>query len=178
MWTAAAEKLGVVLVAPKGATRLASGRYGWEPQFPTDNAQLDWAAAEASVDRAVEAARGACHNIDQGRVVLAGFSQGGYVALRLLHDHPARYAGVITFVTVYHRDGIDSWNNVPPKRAYLVSGADDTLCPQSRDARDDLTAAGFDVRFDEIDGMSHEVPPEYEDRQVRALRFVLGGRDP
>ena len=177
MWTATAEKLGAVLALPKGATRLEPGRYAWEPEYPTDNAQLDWPAAEAAVDRAVAAALAAHPNIDRSKVVLAGFSQGGYVALRLLHDHPEKYLGVVTFVTVYNREGIDSWDGVAPKRAYLVAGALDTLCPHSRDARDDLTAAGFDVRYDEVAGMSHEIPPEYEARQARALRFILEARD-
>jgi phospholipase/carboxylesterase len=175
-WTAAAERLGVVLVLPKGGTRLAPGRYGWEAQFPTDNAQLDWDAAEAAITRAVDAAATAYPNIDRGRVILAGFSQGGYVALRALHDHPERYLGVVTFVTVYNRAGVESWKGVPPKRAYLISGSQDSLCPHSRAARDDLTAAGFDVRYDEIRGMGHEIPPEYEALQARALRFVLDGR--
>ena len=177
MWTAAADRLGVVLALPKGVTRLGAGRFGWEPQFPTDNAQLDWPGAEAAVDRAVEAALRAHPTVDRGKVILAGFSQGGYVALRLLHDHPAKYLGVVTFVTVYDRAGIDAWDNVPPRRAYLVSGSRDALCPDSRDARDDLRAAGFDVRYDEIAGLSHEIPPGYEARQTRALRFILEGRD-
>jgi predicted esterase len=176
-WTAAADRLGVVLALPKGVTRLGPGRYGWEPRFPTDNAQLDWAAAEAAIDRAVEAARAAHPSIDAGKIVLAGFSQGGYVALRTLREHPARYIGVVTFVTVYNREGIASWKHVPPKRAYLIGGSRDPLCPHSRAARDDLTAAGFDLRYDEIQGMGHEIPPQYEERQVRALRFVLEGRE-
>jgi acetyl esterase/lipase len=78
---------------------------------------------------------------------------------------------------VYDRVGIASWDNVPPRRAYLVSGSRDALCPDSRDARDDLTAAGFDVRYEEIAGLSHEIPPGYEARQMRAIRFILEGRD-
>jgi acetyl esterase/lipase len=69
-----------------------------------------------------------------------------------------------------------NWSAVATKRAVLMVGTADSLLPHSRAARDDLRAAGIDMIYEEIDGVGHMFPPDFEAPQTRAIRFILTGQ--
>jgi predicted esterase len=74
-------KSDVLVIAPNGR--------GPRTAYTVDNAQED--IGEAIAD-ALEN-----YNIDEDRLVLAGFSMGGYGAYRTFYETPARYKGVAVF---------------------------------------------------------------------------------
>ena len=101
---------------------------------------------EALLRREVE------RGIPAERVVLAGFSQGGAVALHLALRHPARLAGLLLLSTyLILPDALASErhtanDDVPVFQAH---GIHDPMVPLARgeDARDRLRAAGYDVTW-------------------------------
>lgn len=174
-WKSAADTLGLVLAVPRAPNRVAPLAYGWHRPGSHKTADLDLEACERTIADAIELAAKR-YTIDRKKLVLAGFSQGGYVALRMLHDHPDRFLGAVTVCAVYVSPDPDYWkdlNSPQSIRAYLFAGALDPLCPMSRNARDEMQSAKLNVRYEEVDKSGHEPPQDYAARQMRALRFLL-----
>jgi hypothetical protein len=76
-------------------------------------------------------------------VILAGFSINGRVAAR---------RGV---------------------RSSLIVGSEDRIRTGVSDLRDSLQDARIPVRYDEVPGVAHEIPPDFGHRMTDAIAFVL-----
>lgn len=140
-----------------------------------DPADIDLRASRRAVDIAIAFAR-TSFNIDDQQIVLAGFSQGGAVALRVLAAEPGRYAGVLTLGTLYNPADSASWPAVQKERAVraaLCAGALDRLQRHSERAAADLRAGGIETRLETLPGIGHEPPPDWAERQISAIRWIL-----
>jgi phospholipase/carboxylesterase len=118
-------------------------------------------AAAALIQR--EAERG----VPPERVVLAGFSQGGAIALHAGLRHPHRLAGIIALSTYLPRRHaaaeFDAANRQTP--IFMAHGTLDPMIPASlgEESADFLVAEGYDVSFHRY-VMPHSVcPQEVED---------------
>lgn len=80
---------GFSFVAPEGVLAVAPLGRGRSNAYATEPAQIDIEEALTDAARA--------YGADSARVVIAGFSMGGYGALRTFWEHPERYAGVAVF---------------------------------------------------------------------------------
>src|SRR5262249_48917537 len=83
-WKPSAEKLGMVIVAPRAPTEMNAMFYGWQRRDGKDKDSsspnyFDIEAAQQRVDEAIREAQQK-HQIDPKRIVVSGFSQGGGVA--------------------------------------------------------------------------------------------------
>ncbi|MCB9849952.1 MAG: dienelactone hydrolase family protein [Phycisphaerales bacterium] len=174
-WIGVMQAEHAVLVAPRGPTpagneaRLA---YAWSaPGMPQN---LDFGGASAAVDAAIAAAREK-YTIDDSKIVIAGFSQGASMALKLLARDPNKYAGAITMAASYDTADNASWTtdakNKP--RVALIVGENDRTVEDNTALRDALKQAGYPVELDEVPGAGHEVPPDHEKRLERALKFIF-----
>jgi predicted esterase len=177
-WHATADAQGLVIAAPRGPTRVgARTSFGWHREGAKNSADFDAAAAGKRVDAAVRMAK-ATYTIDDDRVVLAGFSQGGGIALKMLGDFPERYRGAIAVCTLYEAKGAAHWRAAAakrPVRAYVMAGKLDKLVPRSRLAVEELRAGGVPTEHVEFDAVGHEPPLDYAVEQRRAIDFVLSG---
>ena len=106
--------------------------------------------------------------IDPGRIMLAGFSQGGVIALHTAMRHDVRLAGVIALSTYLHdaaatEQEMNDANLALP--ILLAHGKFDPMIPIMRAAtsRENLIRMGYDVRWFDYD-MEHQVcAPEVEE---------------
>jgi predicted esterase len=158
-WKPTAKRAGAVLIAPQSLDRFGEG-FHW----------LKVDEAEYLVLLAIRQAQ-ARQEIDLDRVVVTGFSQGGYVAFVMGARHPERFAGVIPIgaytdaaVAIPESDG-----RLP--RYQVIVGDQDEVLEGCRASAQALSEAGLTVRLREIAGLGHDLPQQHELR--RALRFVL-----
>jgi predicted esterase len=163
-WRRLSAKRGIVLVVPQGARRAGPG-YSWHSVEDADTIlglTLDWLDERLAVD--------------PGRVVLTGFSQGGFMAMALGARHPELFAGVIPVAGGYLPE-IDApqpavGRSVP--RYYFMVGSRDDAAPQSRLAAADFDVAGYEVELRVLPGLGHVFPRDTSRELRKALDFALG----
>ena len=111
-----------------------------------------------------------------GRIVLAGFSQGGAVALHLGLRHPERLAGILALSTYIACDCDLDAERHPANHAtpiFQAHGTLDPMVPHHRGvaARDRLRGLGYAVEWHEYP-MAHQVCLE----EIQAVGTWLRGR--
>jgi predicted esterase len=142
------------------------GRFGWR-----DNEQ----AAGEIRDHLREL--GARYPLDPARLVLGGFSQGGWVAVEmaLRGDIPA--AGIIAVAPGTPLP--DRWDDLvvtstaKHTRFVLIIGDQDVrFFPQTQALDDLLRSNGFTSDLRVFAGLDHAYPPDFETLLSDVLRFV------
>lgn len=130
---------------------------------------LSVAVDESGIYRSVDHLQGLIQMVvDEGipsqRVLLAGFSQGGVIALQTGLSHPERLAGLIALSTYVAlpdviRAADDSANRETP--IFMAHGRFDPVIPLSlgKRSKDFLTEAGYPVEWRDYP-MEHSVHPE------------------
>ena len=122
------------------------------------------------------------NEIDDGmpaeRIILAGFSQGGAVALQTAMTFPRRLAGILalsTFLADGSTPGADRARPNAGIPVFMCHGQHDPVLPVALggSARDALQRAGYPVQWQEYP-MAHEVCPEEISAIGEWLRRVLG----
>jgi phospholipase/carboxylesterase len=136
---------------------------------PVDSAGINESSEslEALIDR--EEKRG----IEAGRIVLAGFSQGGAIAINTALRSGGKLAGLMGLSTwlplpdALESGGLDT---TPP--VFMAHGQFDPMIPMQygRAAADALAEAGFDVDWHDYP-MAHAVCPQ----EIDDIRAWLGG---
>jgi predicted esterase len=109
--------------------------------------------------------------------LLAGFSQGGGVALGLLRDDAETFRGAVVVNSLYPTRNQPAWEPRgadSPQRVVVMAGALDKLLPRSKQAHQDLLAAGVESRFIEFPATGHEYPHDFAHHATRGLQFLLG----
>jgi len=129
-------------------------------------------AIEALIER--EKKRG----LTAGQIVLAGFSQGGAMALQTGLRHPERLAGLLVLSSFLPLPDTLAAEASPANRdvpIFMAHGTHDPLIPVSRarDSRDRLLALGYRVQWREYP-MAHAVCAEEIADLSAWLRRVLG----
>lgn len=128
-------------------------------------------ASQALVERMLEQTIGG--GIAPRRVVLAGFSQGGAIALHTALRQPERLAGVIALSTylplaaALEREGSEANRGLP---IFMAHGSHDEIIALARaeQSRDRLLQAGYRVQWREY-AMAHAVCGE----EIEALAQFL-----
>ena len=135
--------------------------YDIDPGSPlagTDDIRLSGDQVEELV------AREEGRRVPRARIVLAGFSQGGVVALHLGLRSEDRFAGVMALSTyVHNHEGLAdevSFASIDVP-LFMAHGQMDPMIPITRaiTSREALIALGYDVEWHEY-GMGHEVCPQ------------------
>lgn len=98
------------------------------------------------------------------RIVLAGFSQGGAIALRAGLAQAPALAGIMALSCyLLEADALERWRAPDPSSPpiFMAHGSQDPVVPISlgRSASERLSAAGFEVEWHEYP-MPHSVSPE------------------
>jgi len=164
-----------IVLCPQGPVALQTGPnmvgYGWFPRSqgrPPDPTAIRMAQGliEIFIDDACER-----YPVDRSKLVLAGFSQGGFMAYQIALSDPARYAGLLA---------LSSWlpselaEQITPQPAHaelptlVIHGSKDPMIPIERAyaSRDALLRLKVPTVFREYE-MGHEIRPE-------ALREIVG----
>lgn len=127
---------------------------------PEDEAGIR--ASQASLEALVERER--ARGIEPRRVVLAGFSQGGAIALHTGLRFPERLAGILALSTYVPLAGTLAAETSPASRGlpiFMAHGTYDDIIPLARaqQSRTALTALGFEPEWREYP-MPHSVCPQ------------------
>lgn len=171
--------------APEGWFQLAPNGRGPSNCYSADHAQDDLREAIADVL--------AHHPVDPSRLVLAGFSMGGYGVYRTAFERPGFFRGLAVFSGVPdlaprwlgpgHPDFQDpaslaSFKGVP---MFVFHGTADRNCPFAKTQRlaELLEKAGAGLTFVVEEGKGHEAPSEAtRERFFRWLEALTGGDSP
>jgi phospholipase/carboxylesterase len=162
---------GVRFVFPHAPEIPVTINGGWvmPAWYDIRDADFDRRADGAGLQRSADAVtalvrRENDRGVPSARIVLAGFSQGGAVALHLALRHPERLAGVIALSTY-----LVSGSRLASERAdanrdlpiFQAHGTFDPMVPLERGeaARDLLTELGHEVAWHAYP-MQHQVVPE------------------
>jgi phospholipase/carboxylesterase len=128
------------------------------------------AAVEALIAREIE------RGIRADKIVLAGFSQGGVIALQTGLRHQARLAGIMALSTYLALEGslaqeASSANKDIP--IFMAHGTHDDIIPikLAHASRDALTRAGYEIEWHDY-RMPHSVSPEEIDHIGAWLKAV------
>jgi phospholipase/carboxylesterase len=159
-----ADASGAVLALPQGPTATGEG--------------FDWVSADhadAVVTRTLEVARQR-YPYDRRQVVLAGFSQGAGMALRVALRHPEVFRGVVAIAGRYDPILVPG-TKVDPKarrlRVMLMVGAEDGAAENNRETERRLEAAKFDVRLRVYPKLGHRLPPNAVVEFTDAFNWVV-----
>lgn len=128
-------------------------------------------ASAAAIDNLIE--REVSGGIDSRRIVLAGFSQGGAIALFTGLRHAAPLAGVLALSTYLPLADLVSAEASPANARlpiFMAHGNADDVVPINfaRNSRKKLFQMGYDVRWTEY-AMPHAVIPE----EIEDIRTFL-----
>jgi phospholipase/carboxylesterase len=122
-------------------------------------------------------AREKTRGVPAGRIVLAGFSQGGAMALQTSLRHPERLAGIMALSCFLPLTDKVAAEAAPANRdvpIFMAHGTSDPLIPlaRARDAYDLLTSLGYRIEWHEYP-IPHSVSPA-EIRDISAwLQRIL-----
>jgi len=132
-------------------------------------------ASRAAIDHAIKKASRES-SIDEKRIILVGFSQGGALALNILAERPARFAGAAVTCTLYNspEKGFrkQAIRRAHPK-VHLTLGKLDRWYTAGMKAYTEMKSAGVDVKYVVRDKLGHEMPVDYVEQQTEALEFIL-----
>lgn len=152
--------------------------YDIDPAAGPASADADIAASAEAVQALIEGQTAA--GIEPGRIVLAGFSQGGVMALHCGLRAEARLAGIMALSTYLHdaervTDAITLAAAETP--VFMAHGVMDPMIPIARGitARERLLELGFPVEWHEYP-MGHAVCPQEIGDIAAWLRRVLPAR--
>jgi predicted esterase len=162
IWREAAATSGFVLITPQGEDRTEEG-IGWS-----------WGdSAEDIVRRSLEAAMTSVR-IDESRIFLTGFSQGGTLTYEIALRHPHLFRGIAP---------IGAGRRIPPReRLQLLAGARIYVGHGELEPRLDevrrmvarLDSIGCTVTLREYPGTGHGLPDSAKAELRHALEFLAG----
>ena len=159
---------GITVVALQSSQMVADGMYCWDE---VAIAARDVAGASSTV-----------FGTDEG-VVLAGFSQGGGLAVYLtLSRGPVRARGFVSIAPSFGREPITlgGISRLLPGaalagvRGWMAIGErDDRYRPPAEEVGRALDAAGVATRWSVFEGLGHDYPAPFEGHLSDAVSFVL-----
>jgi predicted esterase len=177
-WKPVADQLGLIIVAPRAPHRYSPLLCGWQRKEAKDSkaaAFFDLAAAEQCISTALQQA-GQRKQLNMQRIYLAGFSQGGGVALHILGKHPKQYRGAVAVCSLYQPPGVEHWRTVTsiqPVRVAAIAGKLDRLVDRTRVAVKELQEAKVPVQYLEMAQEGHAYPEDYAKRLQVAVEFIM-----
>ena len=163
-----------LVLCPQGPIALQTGPasigYGWFPLAqgrPPDPTAVSMAQGLVEIFLDEACAR---YPVDKSKLVLAGFSQGGFLACQIALSDPARFAGLLAMSSWLPPAVAEKLQPTPAHQSLptlVVHGSRDPMVPIERayESRDALLELGVPTTFREFE-MGHEIRPE-------ALRDIL-----
>lgn len=165
-WRKAAEAVGAILMTPQGTFRADDG-YEWGENIDVvESNVLD------AIDEVIDQ-----YSVDEYRIAIGGFSQGGSVAWQLAIRNPETFCGIIPIAGRFHVESEADFDDedLADLRVCVLIGEDDNddVIKSNRDGARRFRKLGADVRVEEYADLGHAYPPRTTRELTRALKFVL-----
>ncbi|MBL8880530.1 MAG: dienelactone hydrolase family protein, partial [Phycisphaerales bacterium] len=166
-WKGAAKKLNMLLIAPRAVIPQGDG-FRWQDAELTDKIVM----------KAVEHAKSK-HKIDDKKMVISGFSEGGTMTFVMAIRHGDVFCGAIP-VGGTLPDPIAGWDEIKKRKLprFVVMIGDQepkSTLDNNRDAAKKLEEAGAKVKLNVYPGIGHEFPKDTEKEMSEAVSAVTGG---
>jgi phospholipase/carboxylesterase len=132
--------------------------------------------SQAEVERLI--ARERTRGMESSRVILAGFSQGGAIALQAGLRHANRLAGIVALSTYLPLEASLEAEGAAANRAtpiFMAHGTEDTIIPMrlAESSRSALQSRGYEVEWHSY-SMPHAVAPDEIEAIAQFLMRVIG----
>lgn len=115
------------------------------------------------------------HEFDPTRFVLAGFSQGGRVAIsHALRRTPTRSCGFIAVAPAMRHHPIEELLAGPDARprGWIVVGQEDAIVDSVTSLHQAAAGHGFSWKLDLVPDLGHDFSEDFDERLLNALDFV------
>ena len=119
------------------------------------------------------------YHIDMGRIVLAGFSMGGGMAIELVLGGHIPASGFIVVAPYVPYKYVDPQSNYADfvhargQRGYCIVGEEDSFAVEGASAlASRLPAVGISCQVESHPGLEHDYPVHFEQSVRRAIEFV------
>ena len=168
-WQKAAAEVGAILLTPQGTVKSGDDKFQWGRDLDKIEADVMDAINEVMDD----------YKVDEDKIVIAGFSQGGWAAWGLAMRNPDTFCGVIPVAGRFQPESASALEDedLAGLRIFIMVGADDNsrTIDSNRDAAKRFGKIGAKVKLNIYDDVGHGFPDNETREQVKALRFVLNG---
>ncbi len=177
-WKAFADEHHLVIVAPRGITSIAPHLVGWHQRTVKDSKSLEYYDPQAgilSVSEAIDFARKQFPKLNS-TTYLAGFSQGGGMALRLMQHAPGRFAGAVVIASLCQTPGEEYWKSLSnPReiRLVLACGKLDPHFQRNKTLGEQLAKANVSMKQLTWDDMGHEYPSDFATRLSSSANWLF-----
>jgi predicted esterase len=166
-WAAAADKAGAVLLTIQGSQAMPNGAYHWG-----DNLDAIEETLMASMDQAMEQ-----YKIDKKKIVLGGFSQGGWIAYAMALRNPDTFRGIIPVAGLCKPESESAFKDdeLGKLRVFIMVGKKDSaeVIQSNEKAAKRFEKVGATVSLNEYKNAAHEFPANADEELAKAVEFVL-----
>ncbi len=156
-------QIGWMLAMPQSSQLGSPNTYVW------DDTQTARAEVTGLVRKLLEE-----HSIDTKRVILAGFSQGGALAIQMCLDSPIPARGFLSVAP--GRIAVETLEELIPsargKRGYLVVGGRDYRYEMTTQMYASLNQHGIPCELENHPEMGHAFPKDFDATLTKALQFL------
>lgn len=163
-WREAAASAGAILLTPQGTNQRGSS-YNWGDNLDEIEENI-MSAIDDVMDK---------QKIDKKKIVIVGFSQGGWAAYSLALRNPDTFCGVIP-VCGLCKESESAFDDDAVKnlRVCILYGSDDEdeILDSNKKAAEKFKQSGAKVSIKAYDG-GHAYPSDTDEALADALKFVL-----
>lgn len=162
-WEMARQK-GWLVLSPQSTQPLFPGAYAW----------IDGELGVADINLYFEKVSKE-YSIDPERVVIAGFSQGGGMAIYAALNGKVNVRGFIGIGTYWADPDslVPLANHTRPVRGYFVTGEKDRSLDKIREIQKILNENNVQFEEEIHPDLGHEFPPDFEASFDKAIAFIL-----
>lgn len=168
-WKDAANELGAILLTPQGTFEVRKGKYEWGKAIDSIEENVMGAINEV-MDK---------YKIDEDKIVLTGFSQGGWAAWALAQRNPDAFCGIIPVAGNFKVESESDFEDedLAKLRIFVMVGADESskTLNSNKKAVKRFKKIGAKVSMNIYEDVGHSFPENETEEQIKALRFVLKG---
>ncbi len=166
-WKQAADKVGAILLTPQGTRRLGPDRLHWGRNLDEIEENI-MDAIDAVLDK---------YRIDDGKIILGGFSQGGWITWSLALRNPDTFRGIIPVGGMFEASSPSAFEDedLAALRIFIMVGEDenDDLLEGNRKAARQFKKIGTKVKLKVYEDVGHDYPENATQELTKALRFIL-----
>ncbi len=167
-WKSSLLDKGYIVVFIQSSQLVGTGSYGWN----------DVKRARADIVKCLKHVKTE-YPVDENRIILGGFSQGGKTAIGAAVADTIPNLG---FIVLAPGGGIPS--ELPEaelqqavksgKKGVIITGSKDHNLAEQKKAAEILKTAGFNFKFEIAEKVSHWFPLDFSERMDKALMYLSG----